>query len=180
MIRIYIVDDEKKSIDNLEYLLNQDINEDIIIKSSNDPLDAIEQIRKFEPDLLFLDVQMPHLDGFGIIKALGKIDFEVIFITAYEQYAIDAIRNSALDYLLKPIDGDDLMSAFNRFKIKREKKDKINEESISALASNGKIAIQQLEGIHFIEINKILRLESDGNYTKIFSDDGSFKLVRRR
>jgi two-component system LytT family response regulator len=171
MIRIYIVDDEKKSIDNLEFLLLQEIDEDLIIESTNDPLEAVQKIRAFKVDLLFLDVQMPHLDGFGILKALGKIDFEVIFITAYEQYAIDAIKMSALDYLLKPIDADDLKNAFSRFRTKKEELF-AKEETIKVKGESGKITISQIDGIHFLEISKISRLESDGNYTKIYSDNG--------
>lgn len=170
MIRIYIVDDEKKSIENLEFLL-QSLKEDLIIESSNEPLVAVQRIHSFKPDLLFLDVQMPHLDGFGILKALGEINFEVIFITAYEQYAIDAIKISALDYLLKPIDIDDLQIAFERFRLKKAGRfDK--EEKIKIKAGSRKITITHMDGVHFLEIDKISRLESDGNYTKIYSENG--------
>ena len=172
MIRIYIVDDEKKAIDNLVFLLEQEIKDKILIESSNNPLIAVQKIHEFQPDLLFLDVQMPHLDGFGILKALGKREFDVIFITAFEQYAIDAIKIDVLDYLLKPIDGDDLKKAFKRFKQKKELV-RNKDEQININEKNGKITISQMEGIHFLEIEKILRLESDGNYTVIYSDNGT-------
>ena len=171
MLKIYIIDDEKKAIDNLVFLLEQEIKEDYTLKTNSNPLKAVEQIRNYKPDLVFLDVQMPHLDGFGILKELEKVDFEVIFITAYEQYAIQAIKQSALDYLLKPIDSDDLNTAMERF-LNKKTKDEANPESIELSKEKNKIAIHQMDGVHFLEIDKIIRLESDGNYTKLYADDG--------
>lgn len=172
MLKIYIVDDERKAIDNLEFLLKQVLDVEYQLDSNNNPLLAVQQIHEFQPDLLFLDVQMPHLDGFAILKALGKITFKVIFITAYEQYAIQAIKKSAFDYLLKPIDGDDLKSVFDRYFLTEKTEDK-STESIQVNKENEKISIHQMDGVHFLKVADILRLESDGNYTKIFKDDGS-------
>lgn len=171
MLKIYIVDDEKKAIDNLEYLIKQVLDVTYKIAASNNPLHAVQQIHEFQPDILFLDVQMPHLDGFAILKALGQINFKVIFITAYEQYAIQAIKNNAFDYLLKPIDGDDLIVVFNRLFSAKDKQEK-NTESIKLNKEDEKISIHQMDGVHFLKVGDILRLESDGNYTKIFRTDG--------
>ena len=172
MYKAYILDDEPKAIDNLEFLIRQVVPEITIIGSSISPLAAIQKIHAFNPDILFLDVQMPHLDGFGVIKALGNIDFEIIFITAHEEYALNAIKISALDYLLKPIDGDDLKQACQKFISKNSlQQDSSKNETININIQSKKIAIHQLEGIHFFEFNNIIRMESDGNYTKVYTND---------
>ncbi len=171
MLKIFILDDEKKAIDNLLYLLENNFEERFIIESSHAPLEAVQRIHDFNPDLLFLDVQMPHLDGFAFLKALGEINFEVIFITAYEQYAIEAIKVSALDYLVKPIDTDDLKESLLRYNKKRSHPaELLNEPSIS----NGRLAIHQIDGVHFIVLGNIIRMESDGNYTKIYSEKENY------
>lgn len=169
MYKIFIIDDEAKAIDNLEYLLQKEIPEELIISSSNNPLKAIQEIHDFGPDLLFIDVQMPHLDGFELLKGLGNIPFEVIFTTAHEHYAIDAIKANALDYLLKPIDGDELQKAFARFQ-ERKSHHENTSDKLHLNDQTNKLAIQQLEGVHFLEIGKIVRLESDANYTKVYSE----------
>lgn len=177
MYRAYILDDETKAIDNLEYLIRLVLPEVKEIGRSNNPLTAALEIHEFRPDILFLDVQMPHLDGFGLLKVLGKVDFEVIFITAYEEYALHAIKVSALDYLLKPIDEDDLRTAFDKFKSKWFLKNKESSREILKLNKlTQKLAIHQLEGVHFFELDKIIRLASNGNYTEVYAE-GAIKLI---
>ena len=175
MYKAYILDDEPKAIDNLEFLIRQVVPEITIIKRSNKPAQAIQEIQSFKPDILFLDVQMPHLDGFGVIKTLGNVDFDIVFITAYEEYALNAIKISALDYLLKPIDNDDLINAFQKFKQKRKSKEVASSpELLDVNIKSKKIAIHQVEGIHFFDFDDIIRMESDGNYTKVFAVNNTY------
>jgi len=168
MYKVYIVDDESKAVDNLRFLIESELPEVTQIESHTNPLKAIQEIHNFKPDLLFLDIKMPFLDGFGFLEALGEYTFDVIFTTAYEQYAIDAIRKSALDYLLKPIDTNDLIKAFERFK---------KNKSSSAIAKNDvpkhyvpsvdHLSIPVLDGVHFVKFEDIVLLEADVNYTII-------------
>lgn len=172
MYKVYILDDEPKAIDNLEYYIKNDLPQITSVGRNSNPLVAIQEIQSFKPDLLFLDIQMPHLDGFAVLKAMGDVEFSVIFITAYEEYALSAIKISALDYLLKPIDRDDLKLAFEKFEKSRAEKEKTHlNETVDLNVKANKIAVHQQEGIHFFDFKEIIRMESDGNYTKIFAEN---------
>ena len=119
MIKLMIVDDEQASIDLLTWLVEQYCPEITAIRSARSVAEAIPRIRQFQPDLLFLDIQMPHHSGFDLLTTIEHWNFEVVFTTAYNEFAIQAIRFSALDYLLKPVDEAELKKAVERFKAKR-------------------------------------------------------------
>ena len=119
MIKALIVDDEQASIDLLRWLIGQYCPDITALETARSVKDAIPLIRSFGPDLVFLDIQMPHESGFDLLTRVDKWTFEVVFTTAYNEYAIQAIRFSALDYLLKPVDEKELRKAVERFKAKR-------------------------------------------------------------
>ena len=147
------------------------------LRSTRDPYEGMELLQSFNPQLLFLDVQMPKLNGFEVLKKVDHFNFEVIFTTAFNQYAIEAIRFSALDYLLKPIDADELKASIQRFIEKHDnegERKKIFENlkyNLSAEHADFKLAVATTKGTFFYPINKIIRLEGDGNYTKLFFDE---------
>lgn len=138
---------------------------------------AIKAITLLNPELIFLDVQLGDKTGFDLLKALPQIDFDIIFTTAYEEFAIRAIKFSAIDYLLKPIDADDLDAAL--LKLSNEKSKKITSQKIDLLLQNAqlnsgtfkKILVSTIAGFEFIDISNIVRCQSDINYTTIYLTD---------
>ena len=141
----------------------------------NHPMEAAVMIQKFKPQLVFIDIQMPQIDGFALLQQLPEIDFDIIFATAYDAYAIQAIRFSALDYLLKPIEAEELKLAVERFVHKKEKEEssKASYQNLlanlkAATAKDFKIAISNSDGTLFIEPQLIVRLEGEGNYTRFY------------
>ena len=114
MIRAIIIDDEKHCTDTLEILIQRNCPDVQITGITNDPIEGVELIRKDKPDLVFLDIEMRHLNGFGVLEKTQDQNFGVIFTTAYDEFAISAIKHSALDYLLKPIDKDELTKAVGK------------------------------------------------------------------
>jgi two-component system LytT family response regulator len=184
-MKIYILDDEENSIHLLEWQLKHYYPEAAVCGSNQDPTAAIEQILQLKPDILLLDIQMPHKNGFEVLEELGPHAPLVIFITAYDKYAIRAIRFSALDYLLKPIDSSDLKQALDKAKERLKEggeEDKIMHLLETIAARNtlpGKIAIPSSEGLIFVKVDRIIRCESDNNYTMIFMDNGTKYIVSR-
>jgi two-component system LytT family response regulator len=174
MIRALIIDDEPSAIETLTFLIQRYAPEITELKSTREPAQGVELLQSYNPDLLFLDVQMPGLNGFDVLKKVDRFNFEVIFTTAFNQYAIEAIRFSAFDFLLKPIDADELKAAIQRFLEKRasdEERQKRVENlkyNLSADGADYKIAISTIKGTFFYPIKKIIRLEGDGNYTRLF------------
>lgn len=178
-IKVIIVDDEPKSIQTLAILL-ENYYEDIEIlataHSMQSGLKVIEQ-HKGRIDILFVDIQMPEGDGFHLLQQIPAINFRIIFTTAHDHYAIKAIKFSALDYLLKPIDNTELGSALNKYRAVK------NEQRASASIINFKQALQQkkvfeklavstLNEIIFIKLDDILYMKSSNNYTTLFFETG--------
>jgi len=134
----------------------------------------MESIARHQPDLVFLDIQMPKMNGFDMLKKLGSISFEVIFTTAFDRYAIDAIRSSALDYLLKPVDDEDLAAAIDKCRERiAEKRSKLQLENLLNNLSTRNpldktLALAASDGISFIKMSDILRVEANGRYAKFY------------
>ena len=122
MIRTIIIEDEPVSRDMLTLMLQRYKNDIELVDACSNPADGIESIAKHQPDLIFLDIQMPKMNGFDMLQKIGSINFEVIFTTAFDQYAINAIRISALDYLLKPVDDEDLAAAIDKCRERMKQK----------------------------------------------------------
>lgn len=169
-IRAVIVDDTGYYIDLLQAILTEHFPEVKILETFTDPVKASKQLKGLDPDLLFLDVQMPGLNGFELLEKIQPFDFEVIFTTSYDKFALQAIQMHALHYLIKPVDLDELQKALERFK-KSKNKNQVSSQtmqSISALKLTvNKFAVPTVDGMSFINLNDVIRLEADGNYSNI-------------
>jgi len=171
MITAIIVDDEPYSCEALASLLEKYCPEVKVLNICYSGMDALKSIEQFHPQIVFLDIELPQMNGFELLERLPSIDFELIFTTSYDQYAIKAIRWSALDYLLKPIDREELQKAVQ--KAVHSKKPPLPQQ-IEVLLQKlkqptpmvNKIAIPTLEGLHMVLVDSIVYCESDSNYTK--------------
>ncbi len=184
MIKSIIVDDELKSRESLKTLL-LDFCEGVSVEESCDSVDSgIKAILEHKPDVLFLDIQLQGETGFDLLSKLDKIDFEIIFTTAYSEYALKALKLSALDYLLKPINISELNQAIK--KVKSKKSENLPDQLgllLSALNTSNdksnKIALPTPKGYTFVEIDSILYCEASSNYTKFSMKDGKKHLVSK-
>jgi len=186
MIKAVIIDDEINAQSLLEKTLNRYFpNKFNIVQKCNSVDQGVIAIKNHDPELVFLDIQMPEKNGFELFKCFEFIKFEVIFITAYNQFAIKAIKRSALDYLLKPINHLDLAQAIKRFETKSEgsfaqKKLALLLENLNVNDQNvSKIAFPTHEGFELIHSNQILYCKAESNYTYIKKIDGITKTVTK-
>jgi two-component system LytT family response regulator len=186
MITAIIIDDEQNAREFLQKLLHRYFEKKIIIlEKCYSVKTGVTAINRHKPDIVFLDIQMPGENGFELFKYFENIEFQVIFTTAYKDYAIDAVRHSALDYLLKPINYIDLMSTIKRFESSRSAI--FRQERISMLLENistenrsfNKIALPTQNGFELQRLNNILYCKSDSNYCEIFCVDGKFFLLAK-
>lgn len=177
MLEAVIVDDEIKALKSLSWELTNFSEEITVSASFTNPFEALEYLEKNTPDCLFLDIEMPTMDGFQFIQKLTNKNFPVVITTAYNQYAIKALKNEAIDYLLKPIDTDDLketivkIKKFNSKNFTAERLEQILINFNSNLI-NKKITLNTDGKLLFLESDEILYAESDGNYSTIFLIDG--------
>ncbi len=182
-IRSIIIDDEPNNIENLQILLHQYCPEITTVATAANADSGIEAIQAYQPDLIFLDIQMPGKSGFELLKAFTNINFEIIFITAYDQYGIQAIKFSALDYLLKPIDINELKLAVEkaRQKIIAKQKDYNIVNLLEYIKSGNKeipkIALPTLQEIMYVRVDNIIRCEASNNYTLFYLQNGEKVLV---
>lgn len=186
IIKSVLIDDEKNNVDNLSHLLALYCPEVMVVGTTTHSLLAAELILEKKPDLVFLDIQMPNKNGFDVLKQLTSIDFEVIFVTAFDHYGIQAIKFSALDYILKPIGKDELVQAVQKAYKKCEEKSKnpqlanlmeyIKEKENKAAH---RIALPSSKETRFVEPSKIVRCESANNYTTFFLVSGEEILTSR-
>lgn len=185
MITSIIIDDEDGGRKSLSNLLRDNCPNVKIIAMADSVKHGLEAIHKFNPELVFLDIQLRNENGFDLLKKVGSIDFDVIFVTAYDKYAVKAFKFSALDYLLKPIDIDELKNAIHKVEEKKSSKssdDKFdvflqNQKFINSAAQ--KIALPTSDGLIFIQVSDVIRCESDDNYTNFILRDGKKILVSR-
>lgn len=165
--RVYLVDDELLALEELKVLLNP--YQDLEIIGANDRVEeAILECNDLKPDLIFLDINMPGKDGFAFLESLEEVK-EVIFVTAYDQFAIKAFEINALDYLLKPLNPKRLAEAIQRFRSKVFSNPATPQED-DRLSADKKIFIKDGEKCHFVPIAKIFLLESEGNYVRVYYD----------
>ncbi|WP_394747795.1 LytR/AlgR family response regulator transcription factor [Spongiimicrobium salis] len=177
MLKAVIVDDEIKALQSLSWELTNFSDEINVVASYTNPFEALDYLEKNSPDCLFLDIEMPAMDGFQFIQKIKKKDFPVVITTAYNQYAIKALKNEAIDYLLKPIDTDDLeetIEKVKRFNAKNFTAEKLEQILLNFNANSiqKKITINTDGKLLFLENNEILYAESDGNYSTIYLSDG--------
>jgi two-component system LytT family response regulator len=183
-IKAILIDDELNSLQNLQQKLEGFCPDVAIVAVTQKPEEGILLIRQHQPNVVFLDIEMPRMSGFRMLEELGEYDFDIIFTTAYNHYSIDAIRISAFDYLVKPIGIEDLQQAVERLSksLNRQTKEKIDilKKSLSDNRSHeDKIAISTSEGIEFIPIKNIIHVESKSNYSKIFLTDNKSIMVTK-
>ena len=185
MLEAVIVDDEIKALQSLSWELTNLSDEVDIVASFTDAHEALHYLERNTPDCLFLDIEMPAMDGFQFIKNLKNKDFPVVITTAYNQYALKALKNEAIDYLLKPIDTDDLQVTIA--KIKRYNAKNLTVEKLEKILLNfnaeshsKKITINTDGKLLFLNSDDILYAESDGNYSTIFLKDGQKILLTKK
>jgi len=186
MIRAIIIDDEQHCIDKLCSLLEEHQKDSLEISGVfTNVTDAVKGVNKKKPDLVFLDVQINDETGFDFLKKLNSISFDIIFTTAFEKYAVQAFKFSAIDYLLKPIDADDLNYAVEKLKNKisneemKTKVDVLFHNFINTQNGNKKITVPTINGLIILQVNEIIRCESDVNYTNIHLKDKSHLMVAK-
>lgn len=173
MITTIIIDDEPKGRLALRKKLSTYCSNVEIMAEAANGKEALVLIQKHQPQLIFLDIEMPVMNGFEMLNAISKKNFHIIFTTAYDQYAIKAIRYSAFDYLLKPVDIEELIMAVGKISgntsiAEQEKKVEMLHHNLVVSKELNKIAIPTSEGLLFFEIGNITRLEAHSNYTNIF------------
>lgn len=187
MIKILIIDDEAAASNVLRLLIEKHVPVEKRVMVCDNAGSALHAIADFQPDLVMLDIEMPHINGFDLLNQLGGWDFDLIFTTAFDQYAIKAIRFSALDYLLKPIDIIDLQNAVYRHIARKENKTPSRERLMSNLMDNlqqkdpssFKLAVNTMEGYYFLLPKDIVRCEGDDNYTRFYFLDEKMLVVSR-
>jgi len=175
MIKTIIIDDEQNSREALENLVKSYCPDLHVVSSAASVEEGIKVIKREKPDLVFLDIEMPDKSGFDLLSQLGTIDFEVIITTGYEQYAVKAFKTVALDYLLKPIDINELELAVAKVLEKRKKR-KVNKNFDVFIQNwksggNEQIALASSEGFIFVKVRDIIYCKGDGAYTYFYIKD---------
>jgi two-component system LytT family response regulator len=173
MIRCILVDDESNSLEMMEWLLQTYCAEVKIEALCNSAESGMQAIAKYRPDVVFLDIEMPHMNGFDMLEQFDKLYFDVVFCTAYDQFAIKAFKYSALNYLLKPVDPDDLKETIRRIEAKQAIPTREQLELlISGIRTTQKqtvnrIALTTSDGMIFVSTADILYCEAESNYTTV-------------
>jgi len=179
-----IVDDEPEAVEDLSYLLEREKLPVDILATAHTGAEGLAAILKHKPNLLFLDIVMPGMSGFEMLKLLPSLEFHLIVTTSDDSYAIQAIRTSALDFLLKPVKAAELQAAVTRALSKREAPDKIQlsmlQENLQSRPKKmTKIALPVAAGVELVNIDDILYFESDGNYTTVHRKNGTTSIISK-
>jgi len=188
VFKAVIIDDEQASIDLLSLLIQQECPEINVVSKCTGPADGISAIRENTPDVVFLDIEMPEMNGLQLIQHVGNVSFYPVFTTAYSQYAINAIKLGAFDYLLKPLRRDELKSLVNRMlEHSSQSKQMMSPEVMQEMIKNidilnpkpTRITVQEGDRYHFLKLNEIQYLKAQGNYTQFVLTDGRIILVAK-
>lgn len=186
MLQAFLIDDEEHCIKTLRYDLHKYCPEVEIKACISNAEDALAALQKESPDLVFLDIEMPRLNGFQLLESLGDFSFDLIFTTAYDAFALNAFEVNAADYLLKPIDPEKLQKAVQKVIARRGQA--VSEEQMqfiiqqirnSHTSGPQRIALPSSNGLEFVSADSILYCEADGCYTNIFFDNGKKMLIAR-
>jgi two-component system, LytTR family, response regulator len=184
-IKTILVDDEVNNIEYLQSLLQKNCTALQVIETASTANDAVLMIQELQPQLVFMDIDMPGMTGFEVLKKLEPLPFEVIFVTAYNQYAMEAFDFNAIAYITKPIATEKLIAAVEKAIVKIEEK-KFNEhmftllENVQQKNTSDKIALPTLQGLQFVKLDNIGYIESSGNYSTFYLQDNSKILVSRQ
>jgi two-component system LytT family response regulator len=174
MLTTILIDDEKNSLEALQMEIQLNCPSIDVVATCRGSEQGLKAIQQYKPDLVFLDIQMPEMNGFEMLQTLPEVDFDVIFVTAYDTYPMQAIKVSALDYLLKPVDGLELKRAVD--KVEKSQTLRQSKARVEFLLTNlqqegghgfSKIALPTMKGLDFVSIDEILYCMADGNYTII-------------
>lgn len=183
-IKTIIIDDEPAALDTLKIKLEMYCPQVEVVDLCNSAKEGLQAINKHRPDLVFLDIEMPWMNGFEMLNCLGNtIDFDVVFVTAYDQYAIRAFKVKAQDYLLKPVDKDDLIHCVERI---REKASQFNQEKLTDLLNEmdktftaKRILLHTKNAIEIVNQIDINYLQADSNYCNVYTKDGNRIMVTK-
>ncbi len=183
-IKTIIIDDEPDCVRMLSLQLSQHCVGVEVIASCTDSETGLKKILELKPDLVFLDIEMPRMNGLQLLERVGDISFSLIFVTAYDRYAVQAFRYSAIDYLLKPVDTEELLDAVHKVQLVRQTStaqiSHLKEQlSVPEPKQPTKLALPYQNGVTFVDINSILYCEADSNYTKFVLIDGQTHLVAK-
>jgi len=181
MIRTVIIDDEPSAVNVLSMLLKKKCSYKVeVIGTSYSPEEGRALIERLSPDLVFLDIEMPGMSGIDLLRSFTNPRFRVVFVTAYDAYAVEAFRVSAIDYLLMPVEGDDLVRAVDKIKREMEKGTNtigdqlhhLEELLMNASSADDRIGINMADKIVFVNIHEIMYCEANGSYTNVWLHDG--------
>ncbi len=185
MYTTILIDDEVHCTESLALLLAKKHPEFKILGKFNESKAALDFLNENQVDIIFLDIEMPTMNGFELLSSVKSLNFDVVFVTAYDQYAIKAFTYSAISYLLKPVDQEDLEESIIRWKEKQNKSLALNQlHLMHDLLTNTnklktKVALPASDGLEFIEIKNIMRCESESNYTRLYCVDKTKHLICR-
>ncbi len=184
MIRAILIDDEKNSIEMLEWLLANYCPDVSILATCSSAEEGIQMIHKYQPDVVFLDIEMPKMNGFDMLEKIGNITFEIVFTTAYDHFAVRAFKYAALNYLLKPIDPDELKLTVGRLSTKKaapgkEQMDLLFQHLLQKNNQVERIALSTNDGLLFVQTRNITYCKAESNYTQVALMDGQKILVAR-
>ncbi|QIP17069.1 response regulator transcription factor [Spirosoma aureum] len=201
MLRTVIIDDEPDNVELLAMQLARHCPQIELVGQFTDSPSALLALRSLQPSLVFLDIEMPMLNGFQLLEQLGELSFQVIFVTAYNQYAVQAFRFAALDYLLKPVDTIDLVKSIGRaeqivqrstpgwpipthilteqLELLRAYYPPVGESGVPRSTKPSRLALPHANGLAFVDTDQILYAESDSNYTNFVLDNGEKYLVSK-
>lgn len=184
MVHSIIIDDELKSRESLKILLNDFCENVMVMATCQNVSEGIAAITEHKPDVVFLDIQMQRETGFDLLSKIKPVNFEVIFTTAHSEYAIKAFKFSAIDYLLKPIDIEELKNALHKVDKKingsiSERLEHLIQNLKPASPQNFKLALPTSDGLIFVKIEDIIYCEASSNYTQIFTADGKKHVISR-
>ncbi len=183
-MKAIIIDDEPDAVEALHLTLMETCPEVVMVGKYTNPEKGLAAIRESKPDLVFLDIEMPMMNGFQLLEELGEIPFALIFSTAYDRFAVKAFRYSAIDYLLKPVNPDELRKAVD----KAQEKQRIDKVQLDLLRQQlyapdpkrfDKIALPYAHGYTFVELADVMYCESDSSYTKFFLSTGEMYLITK-
>lgn len=185
MLKTILVDDEVSCTDILHWQLETYCKEQVeVLTQCNSAQVALERISELKPDLVFMDIEMPGMNAFELLSRLKPVQFEVIFVTAYNQFAVQAFKENAVDYLLKPIEKADLTSAVNKAALRLkdhsvDRMDALISTFRQYMDAGKKIALPTGDGLSFIDVDQIVRCESDSNYTFVHLAKGEKILITK-
>ena len=183
MVKVVIIDDENSGRNVIRQYLALYCDDIEIIGEADSVKSGVELLSKEHPDIVFLDIQMQDGTGFNLLEALPQRSFKVIFVTSFDQYALKAIKFSASDYILKPVDPDEFVEAVQNVQAELAKQSPVEDERIDELLTNmnnfSKIGLPTANGILFFKVDDIVRCEADGAYTQFFMNNGEKVLVAK-